>query len=213
MTHGQMQVMNCDRTEKVDLYTWHDGHLFDAVELLVELPFLIFDVAKKEQTSRKKGDVVSGHWFYSVYINSLEESFEDLEESFESLIPLQLSVISLANWLVWSRMDKWHVIPSLEWASYPRETPDVSIEVMDERIGSYSFIFRDEDYKKKEVEERVTKILEPYNKRIKLEKNKVTVDFYDAWPDVDGRINVPFHGIVMDLLYQDMEKAKKKVKK
>ena len=64
MTHGTIRVRDAEGKEII-LYAWHDGHTTEAIKMLADLPFTIFDAAKQEAHNTFVKDKHSGGlWWY-----------------------------------------------------------------------------------------------------------------------------------------------------
>lgn len=225
MTHGQMLVT--DGKESVDLYTWHDGHMSDALEMLMKLPFDLFTASKKQ----KGNDIPTGPWFYDVLSKNRRQKFEDLVDSWDAMIPLQTGVLSVANWIVWRHFNHWNVVPSKDWMSYPHDPADITITVKRPersrgRLYGYELELAPEDFGKDSSTELVAEqtegmlrqmemATEKLNKKLSQAESKITLSGGkelgpNGWKY--PKVFVPFDHIVVDLLYQDSRDRVKKKK-
>lgn len=235
MTHGQMMVTDGERD--VHLYAYHSGFTTKALELLLELPFIIFESSKQFyecwQHERRMPPTYGPH-LYSLFADTKKkESFEDLLDNWAAMIPLQTGVLEIANWIVWSRFNLWQVVPSKDWMAYPHDSPDITIRVHGNRIVSYDLVVgaglnmpgnQEFDTSSQEYIDQLFLTLdnavESVNYRLSQKESKVTIYGKKTLTN-DGcnwkfpRISVPFDRIVVDLLYQEfcLKKKKKKKKK
>lgn len=213
-THGRMTIKDSYSKKKIHLYAWHDGHTNEALEMLIKLPFTLFqasknrhelskDVKTKEQ-AEKLGKAIDGPWFYDVFKRVGKDrpaTRQSIGSGWRSMNAMELTGIGLANWVVWHRFDHWNVIPNLKYASYPGDNPDILINLRSGGSGYNLSVGAEHD--QEICRDAIEKALG--------EVNAKTIDL-DAKVKLKHRLGfapkvyVPFSAILFDLLCQDLVK-------
>lgn len=240
MTHGRLLVRggHADSGD-IHLYTWHDGHTSEALSDWLRLAEYIFSISKENHRRLILDDhppsskVIGGNWFYHAWIEEIlrhmlaikprhktlkqrllrwKKTFSrnNLRSKWSAMIPLQTSAISFANWFVWLQFNKWCIVPSLEWCSYPGDQPDITIDVDEEaedRLVGYTLSFPPEE-EGGSLLERIESEVEEINKRIVTPAAKVKIsNSRNLSENKKGlalpTIYVPFDEMIVEYLFLD----------
>lgn len=199
-THGEMVLREDGR--EIILYTWHDGHTTSALELLLELPFLMFEWSKnKHDTFVKENKHIQGPWFYGMFQRQVSNdrvlTKGDVYESFDCGLLCDLQINSMSNWIVFSKFDTWTVVPDESWTAYPGKDIIVDIGYYgcdDLDGGEYKITVPDLEtwgY----CQEVISKTIPNLNSKIKESFIKVQ----------DNTVIVPFLEIVKELTWMDIK--------
>jgi len=229
-THGHVVFyeMNGKRPIRpINCYTWHDGHREEAVADLLNLPFKIFSKQKDayiraNSTDLSRRDIsglAEGYWVYDQNMKfKLREAKnnlcnrEDIYNDWLATIPLQTCSLAYATWFCQNRFNRWNVVPSVKWCTYPG--PDVKIYCTSSRINSYTieivFSEEDKDYAdESEIEylEKITELNSLIPNQFFTFKNASSINCHYQLFRKENTIQivVPFDSIWCELFWKDVE--------
>ena len=209
-THGRILVRQADdHKQEINVYAWHDGHFEEAVELLVNLPKTIFDFAKESHFAwALEGKKVHGPWFYDVSVRHSDkhDTKDYLIQDWRNFLGLEMHATSVSNWITFVNFNHWTVVPSVEWCTYYE---DYHI-IVDVDNHGYKLSFPHwEDHCCDDEEDEDDEDDEddgPDLKSIVDGANELISDS-DCYIQLnDKEIYVPFSKIVVNFLWEDLQK-------
>lgn len=197
MTHGTILLKEENGDQDWWIHAYHDGHTWEAIHMLILLPWKIFECAKNP---------VFGMWFYDQYVRDQtmhrHRSYADMRNSYFNSIPLQTCGGSIANWIVWQQFSHWNII---ERKNLPYlQDPDVVVEVKGHRNVSYKVSVAER--LKGEIKDDGTEYweenLQEIGDLIEKKNGELSVPQSKLYAAKEGGIVVRFDEIMVDLLWQ-----------
>lgn len=222
-THGQMLVRDVeDKSRELILYTWHDGYTREAINLLLELPFILHQYSRLASEKWRLGkEMYHGPYYYDQIMDFALEAVkrgwlkedrwnkDELKSHWMRSRFLETCISSVANWISFARFDTWTIIPDTSWTCYADE-PDVIIDVQGGKLGGYTFKVQHEEecYLQdidQGIEEANKKISDPEAKITILSQKNVLSD--DKLSLAMPTVHVPVEKIILSLMLDEINRV------